>query len=154
VYGKILKDQKLVLAQLSPITNMVARPGKAQEATTTDLPAFAGVSDGEDRAWFYFMKRPYVSGNALTLTGRPRLTRRRSPDSAAVLTETALAFDTAKTRTVIELPEPQMPGENSRLAALYIHEKIQIFYQKKLNGDNQLYCLTVGEHTSRMALPS
>ncbi len=46
-----------MLAQLSPITNIVAEADD-QDDTTTDLPGFAAVSDDANQAWFYFLRKP------------------------------------------------------------------------------------------------
>ncbi|KAM0272281.1 hypothetical protein ACHAQH_008728 [Verticillium albo-atrum] len=128
VFGKIVtKSDKLVLGQISPIKNILASNEDELDATTFDLPALAAVSDAEDTAWFYYLKRPV-------------------PQAPAVLMEAQLNYDNLDINPVQILTPGSMPAETSRLAALYVDkDHREVFFQKQ-GSDKQIYCLVVGSH--------
>ncbi|KAL8826100.1 MAG: hypothetical protein Q9191_004006 [Dirinaria sp. TL-2023a] len=114
VYGMMQKgplaDKKLILSQMSPITQIVAESDFHDEITTDQkYPSLTAVSDSKHAVWLYFLQQS-------------------ESDSILKICETHLDYEDYTTMKV-DVKSP--PDDVSRLAAVYVPTSgtRMIFYQ-------------------------
>lgn len=132
VFGMVLQDdhKTRMVSQISPITNYIT-DGDDQKLTTTTETSLAAASDGDNKAWIYYLSKS-------TLTSDP------------VVMETFIDYDSAKTR---KMPKPN-PSSKSRLAVAYVEgtKNCTLFFQVKNEEDNSIYWVTAQNNSNPITI--